>query len=166
MWVTVLLLAVWIRSYYQCSIGSITSSEFKSGQESSQTTWRTNNLVYKNIITLRNADWHDNARVFDYHQPQESNFIQYYNYDKTMQLKGFDNHCIHSHCKGTQRKYGARADVLSTHTKMLVAFGISTTASSDNNTNNTNNKIISDSNMSDLIIENDNRTCQTMNATK
>ena len=158
MWLIVLLSALWIWSYYQCSIGLIASSEFKSGQESSQTTWITNNLIYKNIITLRNADWHDNAWVFDYHQPQESNFIQYYNYDKIIHLKGFDNHCIHSHGKGTQRKYGAWADILSTYTNILVAFGISTTASSNNNTNNnnTNNKIISNSNMSDLIIENDN----------
>ena len=119
MWIIVLLLALWIRSHYQCSIGLIASSEFKSGQESSQTTWRTNNSIYKNIIILKNADSHDNARVFDYHQPQESNFIQYYNYDKTMQLKGFYNHCIHSHGKGTQSKYGTGADVLSTYKKNL-----------------------------------------------
>ena len=148
------MLALWIRSYYQCSIGFIASAESNSWQELSQTSWTTHNSAYKNNITLRNADWHDNAsQVFDYHQTQESK----YNYDMIMQSKRFNNHCIHNHDKGKEIKYGTLVIVSSTYTKTLVAFWSSNTENSSNNidNNNSNNKIINNSNMSDIIIEYD-----------
>ena len=67
------------------------------------------------------------------------------NYDKIMQLKGFDKHCIHNHGKANMEH------------ELMSSQHIAIASSSNNtNNNNTNNKIISNSNMSGMIIENDN----------
>ena len=51
--------ALIVESCYQHSIEFMESSMLDSSQEPSQTSWKTSNLIFKNNITLTNADWHD-----------------------------------------------------------------------------------------------------------
>ena len=105
-------------------------------QGSSQASWRTNNAISKNNITLRNAYWHDNTRrILDHHQDQTSKVIQYYNYDKIIQQQRFNNHYFHNHTK--EKKSNVEHKLVSRqhmHAK--------TNSSNNINNNNSGNKII------------------------
>ena len=101
--VIVLLVVLCVVSFHRYSAGL-------NFTKSSDTSSQTDNSTSKNNNILTNTDWRDIApQILYYNKTQPSKWtkiIQCCNCDKTLQLKEFNKHYIHSYNQAKTIKYG------------------------------------------------------------